>query len=82
MSEQETGGGMSDDVKWAVQIYVAERHDGGLRVWSDQMPGLILSGPDPAKVAADILPAINALREHIAHAAAYRKRMLESGHHD
>jgi hypothetical protein len=33
------------------------REDGGLRVRSDELRGLILSGSDPAKVLADIIPA-------------------------
>ena len=53
-----------EGIKWMLPIWVAERDDGGLRVWSDEMPGLVLSGSDPAKVAAAILPAINALRAY------------------
>jgi len=38
-----------------------DRPDGGLRVWSDQVRGLILSGPNKAKVIADIEPAVRTL---------------------
>lgn len=51
-----------------VRVWLAERDDGGLRVWSDDEPGLILSGADPARVGADIWPAIKVLRAHRRHA--------------
>lgn len=35
--------------------------DGGLRVYSDDVPGLVLSGPDPDKVMADVMPALRGL---------------------
>lgn len=54
--------------KWVVQIFVAERPDGGMRVWSDELPGLVLSGPDPSAVGADIFRAIQVLREYKAEA--------------
>lgn len=40
------------------------REDGGLRISSEQMPGLILSGHDPDAVMAKVLPAITALQQH------------------
>lgn len=44
---------------------VAERReDGGLRITSPEVPGLVLSGEDPAEVMADVLPAIDALLRH------------------
>lgn len=52
--------------KWAVQIFVAERSDGGMRVWSDELPGLILSGPNPRDVGGDIFRAVQVLREYKA----------------
>lgn len=42
-------------------VRVEKRADGGLRIWSDDVPGLILSGDDPARVLADIGPAIEAI---------------------
>lgn len=45
-------------------ITLIRRDDGGLRVCSDQIPGLILSGPDPLKVMSDVWPAIQALEQH------------------
>lgn len=37
------------------------RDDGGLRVWSDDVPGLVLSHSDPAKVLEDIKPALETI---------------------
>lgn len=42
-------------------ITLARRFDGGLRVYSDELPGLILSGSRPDAVMTDVLPAIEAL---------------------
>lgn len=53
-----------EGIKWMATINVAERDDGGMRVWSDQIKGLILSGPDAEKVGAAIMPALKALIEH------------------
>lgn len=47
-----------------VTVILQDREDGGLRVYSDDLPGLILSGSDRVKVAASIVPAIEALFEH------------------
>jgi len=38
-------------------VFFEPRPDGGLRVWSDDLPGLVLSGPDRDAVLDD-LPAI------------------------
>ncbi len=46
-------------IKVVVDFYT--REDGGLRATSQDVPGLILSSPDPDKLLADIAPAI----EHI-----------------
>jgi hypothetical protein len=47
-----------------VTVTVEDRGDGGLRVYSDDLPGLILSGADRTAVASKIAPAIQALFEH------------------
>lgn len=44
-----------------INFKMMEREDGGLRVWSDDIKGLILSGPEPIGVCAKIWPAIKAL---------------------
>jgi len=47
-----------------VQVNIAGREDGGVRVWSDDLPGLILSGKVPIKVLTAIEPACRALLEY------------------
>lgn len=44
-----------------VTIKLMRRQDGGLRVFSDDVPGLILSGTDPEKVMADVWPALQTI---------------------
>ncbi len=43
-------------------ITLERRKDGGLYVSSDEVPGLILSGRDPAKVMATVVSALIALK--------------------
>ena len=40
------------------------RDDGGLRVTSPEVVGLILSGADPLAVMRDVIPAIDAIMRH------------------
>lgn len=47
-----------------VTVTLEDRADGGLRVRSEDLPGLILSGPDKHRVCDSIAPAIKALLEH------------------
>jgi hypothetical protein len=49
---------------WKFTVTLERRFDGGLRVYSDDLPGFILSGPDPQKVMADVIPAIQVLQQH------------------
>lgn len=44
-----------------ITLRVQRRADGGLRVWSDDVRGLILSHSDPKKVMEDVLPALDVL---------------------
>lgn len=44
-----------------VEVSTQRRDDGGLRMWSEEMPGLILSGEDHDAVVADASLAIAAL---------------------
>jgi hypothetical protein len=46
-----------------VTVTLEDRADGGLRVFSEDLPGLILSGPDKTEVCSAIAPAIKALLE-------------------
>lgn len=50
----------------AVRIRLIPRPDGGLRIDSPDLPGLILSGPEPAGVAGAIPAAIKALQDYRA----------------
>lgn len=52
---------MTEAGTFKVVVRVERRSDGGLRVWSDDIPGLVLSNRDPHKVMADIVPAIEAI---------------------
>jgi hypothetical protein len=47
-------------------IKLLPRKDGGLRVWCVELPGLILSGPDPEKVMGAVVSALKALIQHRA----------------
>jgi hypothetical protein len=47
-----------------VTVTLRDREGGGLEVFSDDLPGLILSGPDRSMVAAAIVPAIEVLFKH------------------
>lgn len=47
-----------------VSVTLDDRDDGGLRVYSADLPGLILSGSDKARVFSDIGPAIQAIFHH------------------
>jgi hypothetical protein len=48
--------------KYAKIVLVFERReDGGLRVYSDEVPGLVLSGSDPDAVLADVKPALEGI---------------------
>ena len=49
-----------------VELWLTRREDGGLRIHSDTLPGLILSGAIPSAVLRDLGPAINALVSHEA----------------
>jgi hypothetical protein len=54
-----------EDAENPLTIKIGFRPDGGLRVYSDDLPGLILSHSDADAVMRDILPAVRALCEHM-----------------
>lgn len=56
-----------------VVLRVSLRGDGGLRICSDTLPGLILSHGSPDRAMAAVLPAIHALLENDATVCADRK---------
>lgn len=42
-----------------IRISIEGRADGGLRVWSDDVPGFVLSHSDASAVLRDIGPALD-----------------------
>jgi hypothetical protein len=44
-----------------IVIRLQRRRDGGLRAWSDDVPGLVLSHRDADRVLADIIPAVETI---------------------
>lgn len=44
-----------------VVVIFERRPDGGLRAYSDDVPGLVLSGSNPEAVFADVIPALETL---------------------
>lgn len=49
-----------------ITIHLEPREDGGLRIWSDDLPGLILSFRDQRTVLLNLGAAIVGLLEHRA----------------
>lgn len=47
-----------------ITIKIAPREDGGIMVWSDEVPGLILSHSNQALVLADMGTALLAILRH------------------
>lgn len=44
-----------------IVVVFERRADGGLRVYSDDVPGFVLSHPDAAAVQADVVPALEGI---------------------
>jgi len=44
-----------------VTVHFDRRDDGGLSVWSDDLPGLHLSHSDPSRVIDDVKPVLEGL---------------------
>jgi hypothetical protein len=55
---------MSQQTFTVITVILADRETGGLRAYSDDLPGLILSGRDRDDVFGKIAPAIEALFRH------------------
>lgn len=49
-----------------IQITLAPREDGGLRIYSDDLPGLVLSHSDPNAVLDDLGPVLKVFLERAA----------------
>lgn len=45
----------------AITLRLERRQDGGLRVFSDDVPGFVLSHREPELVCADIWPALRVI---------------------
>ena len=58
---------MRSDQSSSVKIVVTfeGRPDGGLRAYSDDVPGFVLSHADPDAVLADVKPALEVMLSHI-----------------
>jgi hypothetical protein len=54
---------LSDYVK--IVVTLERRADGGLRAYSDDVPGFVLSHSDPALVLADVKPALGGILSHM-----------------
>lgn len=44
-----------------VKVTLEDRPDGGLRAYSDEIPGLVLSHSNRVKVLADLVPAVSGI---------------------
>lgn len=47
-----------------IKVTVEPREDGGIRIYSEDLPGLVLSGRERVKIMGDIGPAVRAILEH------------------
>lgn len=50
---------------FAVVVIFENRPDGGLRVYSDDVPGFVLSHPDANAVRGDVIPALETLLSEV-----------------
>ena len=48
-----------------VVVTFERREDGGLRVYSDDVPGFVLSHSDPMAVLGDVKPALERILSHM-----------------
>ncbi len=62
MSKLERGGDIVS--KFTVEVFLQAREDGGLRVWSPQLPMFMLSHSDPIAVMKDVVPALETMLSH------------------
>ena len=52
---------MNASTSYKVRVCIEDREDGGLRVWSEDLPELVLSHADADKVIADIPRAMEVI---------------------
>jgi hypothetical protein len=48
-----------------VVVTLEQRSDGGLRAYSDDVPGFVLSHSDPSAVLSDVRPALETILSHM-----------------
>jgi hypothetical protein len=48
-----------------ITVHLERREDGGLRAYSDEVPGFVLSHSDAKAVLADIKPALEQILSHM-----------------
>ena len=63
---------MMDPGSIKITVRLESRPDGGLRAWSDELPGLTLSNRDRKAVIDDLAPA---LEEIVSDMLGYRVRV-------
>lgn len=56
---------MPDRLPIKIVVTFERREDGGLRVFSDDVPGFVLSHSDPRAVLDDVKPALERMLSHI-----------------
>jgi hypothetical protein len=56
----------TDDIRTPEKftLHCERREDGGMRVWSSDVAGLVLSGADPRAVMRDVIVAVDAITRH------------------
>jgi hypothetical protein len=62
---------------YKIRVCIEPREDGGLRVWSDDLPELVLSHADAEKVIADIPRALEAILSERLGAAVQVEELAE-----
>lgn len=77
---------MADTEIMTFAVMFERRENGGLRVWSDDVPGLFLSGADAHAVLSDVVQALETLLEHnlgikakVAPVRGLKERLEENG---
>jgi hypothetical protein len=56
---------MTQGLPVKVVVIFERREDGGLKVYSDDVPGFVLSHADPMAVLSDVKPALEQILSHI-----------------
>jgi hypothetical protein len=66
---------VKDAKTFKVVLHIERRPDGGIRVWSDDVPGLVLSHRDPQRVLDDIKPALETILSEVMGCAVEAVRL-------